>query len=137
MAPQAESERSPSARSPSAEEQRFESLVGNLLRMGVLLSGMLVFVGGLIYLVRHGDAVPHYQAFRGEPADLCSVAGIVRRSLDLSGRGVIQLGLLLLIATPVARVLAAWVVFSSQRDWTYVLIASIVLVALTYSLIGR
>jgi uncharacterized membrane protein len=137
MALREDSDDSRQARERSADAQRLESLLGNLLRAGVLVSALLVLAGGLIYLARHGDSAPHYQTFRGEPADLCTVAGIVGRSLDLSGRGVIQLGLLLLIATPVARVLAAWVAFLRQRDWTYVLVASVVLAALLYSLMGR
>ena len=137
MVPQEESEKSRQTPPQPADERRFEALLGNLLRAGVLLSALLVLVGGGIYLARHGDSVPHYQAFRGEPADLCTMAGIVGRSFDLSGRGVIQLGVLLLIATPVARVLAAWAAFLSERDWTYTLVASIVLVVLAYSLMGR
>jgi uncharacterized membrane protein len=137
MVPQEDSEQSPQTPPQPASERQFETLLGNLLRAGVLLSALLVVVGGGIYLVRHGTSMPQYQAFRGEPDDLCTVAGILARSFDLSGRGVIQLGLLLLIATPVARVLAAWIAFIIERDWTYTLVASMVLAALAYSLMGR
>jgi uncharacterized membrane protein len=136
MVPLEDSEESRRARSQFADERRFEALLGNLLRAGVLLSALFVLVGGGIYLARHGGSTPHYQTFRGEPADLCTVTGIVGRSFDLSGRGVIQLGLLLLIATPVARVLAAWVAFLRKRDWIYTLVASLVLASLAYSLVG-
>ncbi|MHB8969158.1 MAG: DUF1634 domain-containing protein [Pirellulaceae bacterium] len=137
MVPQEDFEKSQRTPPQPMDERQVEALLGNLLRAGVLLSALLVLMGGGIYLARHGSSAPHYEAFRGEPADLCTVAGIVRRSLDLSGRGVIQLGLLLLIATPVARVLAAWVAFLSQRDWTYTLVATLVLAALAYSLVGQ
>jgi uncharacterized membrane protein len=123
--------------SPVAVERRFEEFVGNLLRGGVLLSATLVLIGAAVYLARNGDAAPHYHAFRGEPVELRMVTGIVRRSLDLSGRGLIQLGLLLLIATPVARVVVAWAEFLRQRDWVFVVIASIILAVLAYSLMGQ
>jgi hypothetical protein len=62
-----------------------------------------VLLGGIVYLVRHGEETPDYLVFVGAPADLRGVSGIVADALTFSGRGIIQLGLLLLVATPVAR----------------------------------
>jgi len=84
--------------------QKIDIVVGNLLRAGVALSAAVVFVRGVIYLVRHGAETPNYHVFRGEPPDLRAFSGIVRDALALRGRGIIQLGLVLLIAMPVARV---------------------------------
>jgi uncharacterized membrane protein len=78
----------------------------------------------------------HYGEFRGQPPELTSVAGVVRGVRALDPRAVIQLGLLLLIATPVARVAFSLVAFLRQRDRTYVVITSIVLLLLLYSLLG-
>jgi uncharacterized membrane protein len=72
----------------------------------------------------------------GEPVDLRSVSGIVRDALALRERGLIQLGLLLLIATPVARVAFSVAAFAMQRDRLYVVVALIVLAVLMYSLMG-
>jgi uncharacterized membrane protein len=47
---------------------------------------------------------------------------------------VIQLGLLLLVATPVARVIFSVFAFAWERDWLYVLLTLIVLAVLLYSL---
>jgi len=77
-----------------------------------------------------------YRIFRGEPVELRQIRGILREALRLSGRGIIQLGLLLLIATPVARVGMSIVGFAAERDWMYVRFASVVLVILLYSLLG-
>jgi len=81
----------------------------------VLVAASVVLVGGLRYLASTGDgaALPD---ITGEPADLSHVGGIVRAALDLRGRGLIQLGVLLLIATPVARVAVSLVAFLRQRD---------------------
>ncbi len=110
-------------------------MVGNLLRAGVILAFTVVAVGGVLYLVRYGAAQPQQGVFRGEPADLRSVGGILRNALGLSRRGIIQLGVLLLIATPVARVVFSIVAFLEQRDGKYVVVTLIVLAGLLYSLV--
>lgn len=117
-------------------DQKIENIVGDLLRAGVLLSAFVVLAGGLIYLVRHGAQHADFRAFRGEPAALRSIGGIGHDALGLHGRGLIQLGLLLLIATPVARVIFAIFGFAKEEDRMYVVIASIVLLILLYSLVG-
>lgn len=113
-----------------------EEILGNLLRAGVLISAAVVLVGAIIYLFRHGSEPPLYHVFRGEPTDLRSVPGIVRDALALRGRGLIQLGLLLLILTPVARVAFSVFAFARQRDRTYIVVTLIVLGLLLYSLAG-
>ena len=101
-------------------DQKIEEIVGNLLRTGVLLSAGVVFFGGIVYLIRHGWSVADYSIFHGEPEELRTVGGILRYAFSFHGRGIIQLGLLLLIATPVARVaFAAWG-FAAERDRLYV-----------------
>jgi uncharacterized membrane protein len=117
-------------------DRRIEEIVGNLLRAGVALSALVVFVGGIIYLMRHGTAVPGYRVFHGEPPELRSVAGIVQSALHWHGRGIIQLGLLLLIATPVARVAFSIWGFTEERDHMYTAFTVIVLAILLYSLLG-
>jgi uncharacterized membrane protein len=117
-------------------DQRIEVKVGVLLRSGVLLSALVVLIGACIYLVRHGGAAVEYHVFRGEPADLRSVRGILRSALAWRGRGIIQLGALLLIATPVARVAFSIFGFVEERDRMYVIFTAIVFVILLYSLVG-
>ena len=117
-------------------DRRVESSVGNLLRVGVILAGSIVLAGGLIFLVRHGAEPANYRVFRGEPSDLRRLSGIVRGGFALRGRGIIQMGILLLIATPIARVAFAMFGFAEEKDRTYVLFTGIVLVILLYSLVG-
>lgn len=115
-------------------DQRVEKVVGNLLRLGVSLAAAVVLLGGVLYLVHHGLAAPDYRVFRGEAAYLRGLGGIVADARSLHSRGVIQLGLLLLIATPVARVAFSAFAFLGQRDWRYVVVTLIVLAVLLYSL---
>ena len=117
-------------------DQYVEELIGKLLQVGVTLAAAVVLLGGTVYLVRHGRAAPQYHVFRGEPTDLRTVSGIVKDALAFRGRGLIQLGLLLLIATPVARVALSVAAFAVQRDRLYVVVTLIVLAVLMYSLMG-
>ncbi len=117
-------------------DERVESVIGALLRAGVTIAAAVVAIGGILYLVRHGFEPPHYSVFRGEPSDLRSVSGILTSLWPPHGRSIIQLGLLLLIATPVARVAFAAAAFALQRDRAYVVITLIVLGILLYSLAG-
>jgi uncharacterized membrane protein len=113
-----------------------DRVLGRVLQIGVVVSAAIVLCGALIYLSKRVDLAPDYRVFRGEPADLRSVAGILADARAWSGRGLIQLGLLVLIATPIARVVFSVIGFIRQRDWLYVGITVIVLVLLTFSLTG-
>jgi len=117
-------------------DEQVEQIVGNLLRAGVSLAAGVVVVGAVLYLIRYGATSSNYQVFRGEPTDLRSLSGIFADALSLHGRGLIQFGLLLLIATPIARVIFSVFAFAQQRDYTYVIITLIVLTVLIYSLVG-
>jgi uncharacterized membrane protein len=118
-------------------DERVEQVMGRLLLVGVLVAAGVVLVGGVAYLVRHGGEPADQHAFRGEPAELRSPAGIAASAGALGSRGVILLGLLLLIATPVARVAFSVFTFVRERDTTYVLATLFVLGVLLYSLSGN
>jgi uncharacterized membrane protein len=120
----------------SWDDLRIEVIIGTLLRTGVILAATVVLFGGVIYLTRHGYDAVNFGTFHGEPEALRSVTGILRGALHLSGRAIIQLGLLILIATPVARVAFSAVAFAIERDYLYVWITLFVLAVLLYSLLG-
>jgi len=113
-----------------------DRIIGLILRAGVLTAALVVLAGGLFYLKQYGFQVPAYGIFYGEPSDLRNIPGIIRDTLEFQPRGIIQLGLLLLIATPVVRVAFSVIGFARQRDKVYVLVTLIVLGLLLYSLTG-
>ena len=119
-----------------AEQVRLQRVLGSLLRDGVILAALAVVLGAVIYLKRHGIESPDYRAFRGEPSDLRNVTGTLAYAFAGRGRGIIQLGLILLIATPVARVALSVYAFARERDYKYVVITLIVLGLLSFSLFG-
>ncbi len=114
-------------------EKQFDTLLGTVLRTGVLISAAVVALGGVMYLSDHAVPTPDYHVFRGEPADLRSVIGIISDAKALDGRGLIQLGVLVLIATPIARVVFSVIGFWRQGDWLYVGVTLAVLMLLIYS----
>ena len=118
-------------------ERRMDEIIGSLLRYGVFLSALVVAAGGIWYLLQYGLTMPGYHVFRGEPEYLRHVHGILTGIRGFHSRRMIQLGLLLLIATPLARVIFSIVAFGLLRDRVYVIITAIVLAVLLLSLSGK
>ena len=117
-------------------DRRLEAVIGNLLRAGVVIAAAVTSIGGVIYLAHSGQTLAHYRVFQGEPADLRHVKGVLSDASSGDGPGIMQLGLLLLIATPVARVAFSLAAFAVQRDRLYVVVTLIVLGVLTFSMAG-
>ncbi len=115
---------------------KMEITIGNLLRAGVLSAAAVVSLGGIIYLFRHGQSPMDYSVFRCQPPEFSSVDGIISQVFSGRGRGLIQLGLLFLIATPIARVAFSLFAFARQKDRLYVAVTLTVLAVLGYSLMG-
>jgi uncharacterized membrane protein len=138
----------PAAQAPARQSQpfkpqpwrdrRIEVILGNLLRIGVLVSAAVVLLGASIYLSRHAHEPADYRVFRGEPSEYRTIRGVIQSVIVGRGRGqgLIQLGLLLLIATPIARVAFSVVGFAIERDRLYVAFTLIVLAILLYSFLG-
>jgi uncharacterized membrane protein len=116
-------------------EDDIVSRISLLLRVGVIAAAVVLLIGGGVYLVRHAyEEVPNRQRFTPEPPEFSRPADIAAAALNGRGRAIVQLGLLLLIATPVLRVAySAWA-FARRRDWVYVLIPSFVLLVLLVGL---
>jgi uncharacterized membrane protein len=112
-----------------------EQLLGNLLRVGVIVATGIAVLGGVLYLARHGGQSAAFRDFRGEPGALRTLYGIAVGVLALDPAAIIQLGLVCLIATPVVRVAMSLVAFVLQRDRLYVIITAIVLALLAYGLL--
>ncbi|MDD5085249.1 MAG: DUF1634 domain-containing protein [Candidatus Omnitrophica bacterium] len=117
-------------------DEQTEAIIGRLLRVGVIAAAVFVAFGGILYLFKYGRMIADYSIFRGEPSDLKSLSGILSDALALRRRGLIQLGLVLLIATPIARVVFSVFAFMRQRDLAYAMITLAVLSLLVYSLLG-
>jgi uncharacterized membrane protein len=115
-------------------DHKVELIISKLLLVGVSTAAIVVLAGGILFLMRHGHETPQFGEFHGEPAELRTLGGLVAAVRKLEARAVIQLGLGLLIATPIARVVFSLFAFIRQRDGMYVIITGIVLSVLLLGL---
>lgn len=118
-----------------SSDRQIEQFISQILKYGVLASSTVVLVGGVGYLIRHGTEPADYQFFHEEAA-LRSPSDAIQAILFDDPRGIIQLGILLLIAIPVIRVAFSLLVFLWQHDLIYIFVTSFVLAGLIYSLLG-
>jgi len=115
-----------------------EQTIGRFLQFGVMLAAGVVLLGATLLLVQHGRAPASYAVYHSAPEQLRTIGGIVRGALALDSRAIVQLGLVLLVATPVVRVAFMLIAFVVQRDTIYVAISAVVLALLLYGLLlGR
>jgi uncharacterized membrane protein len=117
-------------------DEKTEELVGELLRWGVTSAAVIVLMGATVYLWRHGLQPANYRVFAGEPSDMREWRGIIHEAIHGRGRAIIQLGLLVLLLTPMARVVFAAFAFAMERDWFYVGVSLFVFLVLFYSMAG-
>ncbi|WP_442590566.1 DUF1634 domain-containing protein [Pedobacter sp. AW31-3R] len=113
-----------------------QQLIGQVLRYGVLLSGIVAIIGGILYLFQKGSGMPDYVHFSGEPAGYTSLTGIIKGLASGSSTEVIQLGVVILIATPIIRIIFSLISFVLEKDKLYVLITAIVLFIILFSMFG-
>jgi len=118
----------------TSHDTKVETTIGQLLRWGVTISAGVVLAAGIWFLTVYGGGPRDYRHFHPEPQSLRSIAGVTDGAFHLNCAYVIQFGLLLLIATPVARVAFTVFAFLKERDWMYVWITVLVLVILLFSL---
>jgi uncharacterized membrane protein len=119
----------------SEADLKMERDISRMLRAGVSVAAVVVFVGGFLYVLQAHGVAPDYVHFNGvaSPADRIPPL-LVAHHLDSDN--IIRLGILLLIATPIMRVAYCVYGFAAQKDKIYVVVSSIVLSVLLYSFFG-
>jgi uncharacterized membrane protein len=117
-------------------EKGTELIIGNLLRIGVIVSGLVMLVGATIFLIRHGNEFPKVHTFKFDAFSITDTRPnvVIKELLDVKSIAIMQLGVLILIATPVLRVIVSVVAFLYERDYMYVVFTLIVLGVLVFSL---
>jgi uncharacterized membrane protein len=119
---------------PTGDDSKLDAQIGTLLRAGTMSSAFVILLGGVLYLARHGHDRPDYYTFHGVPTQLHTLSGILSGAFHGESLAIIQLGLLMLIATPIARVLFSVIAFLVEHDSLYVVVSGIVLAVLLFSL---
>jgi uncharacterized membrane protein len=117
-------------------EQKAEFVSGILVRIMVFFAAVVVLMGATVYLIKSGHGSPRYHEFLMERVDVRSVRGIILEAMKFDSRGIIQLGILLLIMIPVVRVAVFALTFILQRDLLYFVVTLIVFGILVVALYG-
>jgi uncharacterized membrane protein len=112
------------------QDTDMEKIIGYLLRYGVISASLVVLAGGIVYLFRHGHQFPAYREFRGEPDKMRKPRLMWEAVMRGEGRPLIQLGLLLLIATPIARIAFSIFGYLLEKDYLYTVLTAIVLLVI-------
>lgn len=113
-----------------------QSIIGHVLRWGTIVSIGIVFFGGIFFIYRHGHSVPDYKTFKGIPAFLHQPADLMAAAFSFKGQAIIQLGVILLIATPILRVIFSTIGFALEKDYLYVGISLLVLLIIFSSMMS-
>jgi uncharacterized membrane protein len=117
------------------DDARMERAMGVLLRFGVVLASTAVLAGMAFYLQDHAHQPIDYRDFKAHSFGLRHRSELFAGSARDNATAIIEVGILLLIATPVARVVFAVVAFALERDRLYTAISVAVLAVLVYSLV--
>lgn len=116
--------------------KKMEAVMSLLLTLGTLFSAALVLVGGVLYLLQSGGQIVHFDSLQGHAVHM-TIKQVWMVALSFSPLGIIELGLLSLVATQILRVgLLTWF-YASIRDWWFTNISLFVLLTLIYSFILR
>ncbi|SFA44820.1 Uncharacterized membrane protein [Pedobacter suwonensis] len=119
------------------QDRDVEKIVGKLLRFGVITASLVVLLGGLLFLVQHGaQSRPDYHIFKGEETDFITFDGIFKGLFTFKPMAIIQFGVLLLIITPILRIIFSLFAFILEKDKLYVVITLIVLAIIWGSTFG-
>jgi len=111
-----------------------DSVLSSVLRFGLTIALLITLAGGTIVLWQHGMDTVDYSVFNGESSSLTHIQAILSGAYHGNTKAIIQLGILFMILTPIARVLSCTIVFSFQRDIIYIVLSVFVLAVLLFSL---
>jgi uncharacterized membrane protein len=109
-------------------DRQMDEIIAKLLRIGVASAAVLVLAGGIAYVASSGRAVPDFAHFHPQRKGLASIRTMAWPEL------LIEIGLLALIATPLARVIFCLAAFLLEHDRMYVAFTLTVLAVLLYSI---
>lgn len=117
-------------------ETELECRMGRLLQAGVSVAALTMLAGGALYLAHQGDTKAAYGKLRPPDPELSTFGGILHGAFASHPAAIIQLAVIIMIATPVLRVAFAVFGFAVQKDRLYTGISLLVLALVTYGLLA-
>src|ERR1700690_3730861 len=104
----------------SEADLKMELSISQMLRAGVSLAAVVVFVGGTLFLLQAHGAEPDYRHFHGISIPAREFAPVFHGVLQLDSRSIMRLAFCVYS-------------FAAQKDKIYVVVSTIVLTVLLYS----
>lgn len=117
--------------------RRMELLIGEVLSIGLLLSVLIVLIGGIFYLIQNANLLIHYQVFQQESNTVLSFSQWWNQKNDFPAQSIILLGFFILVLTQVIRVILTAFMFLIRREYIFTVISLFILGVLLYSLFWR
>ncbi len=115
-----------------------EESISLILRSGVALSALLVFIGIILSITQGqagGFSLSQASLHTQSNSSSINLPGIISGSLSLNGMSFIFLGFIVLIATPIIRVAMSIFYFVMQRNYLYTIITAVVLANLMIAIL--
>jgi len=121
-----------------ASSSRISDVIAIILRGGVYISGTILVVGLVAFLIQSPSSrglVTQVLRSSTVSPDIPTSFGAVGQGLrNGSATAIIELGVLVLLATPVVRVAASIFLFLFEADWLYTALTAVVLALLLISI---
>lgn len=105
-----------------------------LLTIGLFLSLLAICAGGLVFLWNHSQEIVNDSLFQEKTVDATKIEKIFE--MDVSDRSIaaMLIGIIILMLTPLIRVLSCAILFAVERDLIYVVLSAVVLAVLLFSI---
>ena len=121
--------------------EAMNEIIGNVLRAGVLLSAGIILFGIALLLIESGSTttagtLTYYPNQVPHGSYDVSLAGLVSGLAGIQPFSFIELGAMVLLSTPVARVFISVFLFALEGDRTFVYVTSVVFVVLLFSILA-
>ncbi len=111
-----------------------ERKIGALLLIGTIISSLIVLTGGVLYLAQYGTDNVEFEMLN-HAATATTIKEVWRVALSFTPLGIIQLGLLTLVATQLLRVAMLLIYYVAIRDYWFMVFCGFVLMVLIYSFV--
>lgn len=121
----------------SALHHQTEIMLGNMLKIGVIISSSITIFGGILFLLNHGTEIPNYHIFNESSFNFSSLKNLYVDVIALNSEVIMELGILLLIATPIIRILFSVFAYAFEKDYMYVCFAIFVFLVTIYGFLEK
>jgi uncharacterized membrane protein len=106
--------------------RQLELFISGVLRIGVVLSGLLILFGLGVFALTNNI---------NDPTGVATLDWIIHGNPFLEPSHILFLGFIILVLTPLSRVATSVVAYAYEHDWTYVVITGFVLVVLVTGMV--